>query len=135
MCSLFVNSGTYTFYSTVFFLIVIKKSNTSGFKMRRTILHYSISALVYFVHKILNDFYGSSINTVSLYGWRTWKASTGTTENLKKEESVENDANLFLLSLYHWKAYNNTDISQLLVLGSILTAIELYVINVGLFVC
>ena len=60
--------------------------------------------------------------------------STGTTENLKKVESVEDDANSFLLSLYHWKAYDPIDRHGWLVKQSVPTAKRLMYAKVGLFV-
>ena len=56
-------------------------------------------------------------------------------QKFKKVESVEDDANSFLLSLYHWKSYDPIDRHGWLVLASVTLAIELYVVKVGLLGC
>ena len=45
--------------------MAINQPTTSGFKTRRTVLPYSLLILVYFVHKILNDY--SSFPTFVLH--------------------------------------------------------------------
>ena len=42
----------------------INQSTTCDFKTRRPVFPYSLPSLVYYVHKILNNYYCSSIKTV-----------------------------------------------------------------------
>ena len=56
-------------------------------------------------------------------------------ENLKKLNPLDDDANSFLHNVYCWKVHYVSDRNGLLVLVSVATAIELYVVKVGLFVC
>ena len=57
------------------------------------------------------------------------------TENLKKVESIDDDANSLLLSVYRWKAYSLWNRNGSLVKQSVAPFIELYVVKVGPFVC
>ena len=52
-------------------------------------------------------------------------------QTFRKMKSVDKVANLLVLTLYCWKAYNNTDRNELLVLASVATARAYYVAKVG----